>query len=120
MTIITPTDNTCDRCYYFLGAAAKNHLDNGTPAECPRCGADFAVGDDWLVGNGYNTAAELDRRRRAAPPRSGTGTYARWIANPYRSSALCAAARRPDPAGRNRPCGRPYAPAAQPSRKATR
>ena len=68
MTNLTLTNYTCERCDHFLGEAARNHLDDGNRAECPRCGLGFVVGDDWLAENGYNTAAEAAVLTGEDPP----------------------------------------------------
>lgn len=53
MTEIIKTETTCDRCDTDLEKAAIRHLDEGGPAECPRCGLGFELSAEWLADHGY-------------------------------------------------------------------
>ena len=44
----------CARCDHPIEPAMEHHMDADGPAQCPRCGLPFDIGEEWLVENGYN------------------------------------------------------------------
>ena len=48
----------CPRCDHPLDSTMERHMDEGGPAQCPRCGLPFEIEEEWLVENGYRLAAQ--------------------------------------------------------------